>query len=90
MPVSIWNHTYSTTVPNDKSNLIPDADFVQMARDGFDRQADSVGATIIAFRDLGEVPPGDIPASVEAALGRPRTDYVWRKFEADAQRITEW
>lgn len=65
---------------------------VWLTRESFVRQAENDYLELTEFRDCGEVPVEDIPPLVERQLGRPATDFVWRRFEGVAQRgpISYW
>lgn len=64
---------------------LPDQDddvLIWLMRESFEAVFAADGLTVENWIDLGEVPAAEaISPSEESKLGRPATDYVWRRFE---------
>lgn len=67
---------------------IEDEAFVWCAVESFNTMAanDRPPLELINVRDLGELDPGDVDPKYDEVFGRPRSEFRWRVFEADARR----
>jgi hypothetical protein len=60
--------------------------FIWLVREGFERRATADALEIIEFNDLGEIAPEDVNPKADEQLGHPAAEFIWRSFEAIAQR----
>lgn len=76
-----FTRNYQTVIPVD-----PDADLDVLrwlARESFERKAEGDCLRIVEFAE-DEVSPDDLPPKAAKQLGKPLTEFQWRKFTATA------
>lgn len=78
-----------TVVPvlADQHTLEDDEVLVWLARESFEREANSEHLVLTEFEDLGEMDPSEVSPTTELeVLKRPATDFKWRHFTGLAER----